>query len=102
MKILSETLQNGRVVELTNDEWREFIILAAALEGKTEDSLYFDFRTRYNDSVTQKNGVDFSGVFGAILAFYEARFRANELHRLVDDLDAYLGKPNLPKKSERE
>ena len=93
MKILSETLGEGRVVELTRDEWREFIILAGAVEGKTEDTLYFDFSTRYKDLMSETTVVDFSGVFGAIQAFYEARFLANELQVLVNRFDKYLRKP---------
>ena len=100
MKILSETSANGRVIELTQDEWREFTVLAAAIEGKKGDELYYDFHARYrnSDSVASKIEIDFSGVFGAIQAFYEAKFVANELRGLLDSFDAYLRKPAAQEK----
>jgi len=99
MRILSKTSANGRVVELTAEEWREFIILAAAIEGKDSDALYFDFHTKYRNTIAATSDVDFSGVFGAVLAFYQAKFRANDLRVLVDTFDTYLG-GQQPKKSE--
>jgi hypothetical protein len=95
MKILSKTEELGRVIELTGPEWREFLTLIAAVEGKQGDEFNFNFRTRYEQTDPIRD-IDFSGVFGAILAFYEAKFKSNELRALVNRFDAYLGKAGAP------
>jgi hypothetical protein len=89
MKVLSETIDNGRVVELTHNEFTELMILARALEGKTNDELRFDFQM-HDRSFVADDPIDFNGVFGAILAFSEAKFRLNELKQLVQSFEEYL------------
>jgi len=88
MKILSITKDEGRVIELTSEEFREFAILAQALEGKTENETHWNFQVR--NLQFEYSNVDFKGVFGAIKAFYEAKFRVNELQQLANHLQDFL------------
>lgn len=92
MKILSITQEDGRVVEFSRQEFRQLSILAAALEGMSENEAhgYFDFRMQ--SEIVSSSVVDLEGVFGAIKAFYEARFRVNELKKLVSVYEKYLEK----------
>lgn len=90
MKILSTTQGDGRVVELTREEFREFAVLASALEGKTEAETMWDFQMR--DERIMWDEVDFKGVFGAVKAFYEARFRHNEISKLAETFKSFLAK----------
>lgn len=91
MRILSVTHEEGRVVELTREEFREFEILAAALEGKTENETRWSFQMRRPDAVSDDE-MNFVGVFGAIKAFYENKFRVNELRQLANRLQGFLDK----------
>jgi len=84
MKILSKTEGGGRVVELTHQEWVEFAELSLSIEGKEENEAHWNFQIR--DYNTVRDEVDFSGVFGAILAFKSAMFRVNELQKLTDNI----------------
>ena len=82
MRILSKTQDEGRVVELSKREWIEFYKLTQAIEGKEQaDTWNFEMRG-------ERFGIDtsfvFDGVFGAIEAFYLAKFRVNEMQRAVD------------------
>ncbi|MFA5714387.1 MAG: hypothetical protein WC998_01430 [Candidatus Paceibacterota bacterium] len=88
MKILSTTIQEGRVVELTREEWIELKNLAYSLEGKTEQEIHWNFG-RENREIIDLS-INFSGVFGAIQAFYEAKFRTNEMQSLLDKMKAFL------------
>jgi hypothetical protein len=88
MKILSETAQEGRVVELTANEWHEFKILARALEDKRPDDFGWDFGMK--DRGIVNSFIDFNGVFGAIRAFYMAKFRQTELKQLVGDFEKFM------------
>jgi hypothetical protein len=93
MILLSKTEDGGRVVELTRLEFKEFSLLVNALEGKTEaDSWNFgmEWSSRNDQSMSPQEKYQFEGVFGAILAFAKARFRANELRELLNDMDNYL------------
>ena len=82
MKILSKTEEHGRVVELTEQEFAEFAKLAFAVEGKSEGEARWDFQMRDRDMVL--DNISFDGVFGAITAFYSAKFRANEIRQLLE------------------
>jgi len=84
MKVLSETKDDGRVVELTHDEWSEFLKLACAVEGKTQVETSWDFRVEDRQRFATDAPVDYSTVFGNITAFYLAKFRLNEMQRAVD------------------
>ena len=88
MKILSVTQNDGRVIEMSNQEFREFCILAKAVEGKEYgEVVYGDFAMhglpRENSYFDESVGEQFEFVFGAIRAFYLALFRANEMQKLV-------------------
>lgn len=89
MKILSRTIGDGRVIELTRDEFGELMKLASALEGKTATETNWSFQIR-NDLAGGRDEIDFSGVFGAVLAFYQATFRLNELRTLVCQFADFL------------
>ncbi len=82
MKILSVTQGNGRVVEMTEQEFREFSILAQAVDGASLDEARHNFAMR--DMYVMDDEVAYKGTFGAIKAFYDARFKLNELRKLVD------------------
>lgn len=88
MRILSTTIMDGRVVELTADEWRDFCNLARSLEGKTEAESNWQFQGRKDYSYETE--MNLSGVFGAILAFAEANFRVTEFKNLINKIDSYL------------
>lgn len=94
MKILSKTDRNGRVVELTEGEFYELSLLASALEGKEERQAHWDFINSEQHKLPQIASVDetinFEGVFGAIKAFRDAKFRLNELTSLVQRFGVYL------------
>jgi hypothetical protein len=90
MKILSVTRNEGRVVELTQGEWAQFRILSNALEGKTLSDMSMDYMYRGTEISAAYTDVDFSGVFGAVQAFYEANFKLNELKQLVGKFDEYM------------
>jgi hypothetical protein len=89
MKVLSVTQGEGRVVELTREEFREFAILANALEGKTEGEANWEFQM-HDGRYIPNDDVDFKGVFGAVKAFYEAKFRINEMRQLANRLQGFL------------
>lgn len=89
MKLLSETSERGRVIELTHKEWVEFAKLAGAVDGKSESETRWDFQMRDDDARIQ-DGSDFSGTFGAIRAFYAARFRTNEIKEMLESFQKFL------------
>lgn len=87
MKLLSDTSQNGKVVELTEQEWREFKILAFAVEGKTEEDVWqFKGLPRMHEEYATSSGIQFQGVFGAIRAFYESKFNITKFQILLDGM----------------
>ena len=97
MKILSITHDDGRVVELTQEEFVEFERLAHAIEGMTREEAHWDFALMNGRAELRIDSeVRFNGVFGAIRAFYESQYRVNELRRLVDGLDAAVNKQHTP------
>jgi hypothetical protein len=89
MNVLTTTKDNGRVVELTHGEWNAFARLALAVEGKTQEDMRYNF-ARFDDEFKSVSGVDFSGLFGAMLAYTQAKFRTNELQGLLDQMKAFL------------
>lgn len=91
MKILSETVSGGRVVELTENEYKEFNVLAKALEGKTIDEMRGElFFKGFMRNAPVEYEVNFNGVFGAIRAFYEASFHLNGLKQLVSNYEKFV------------
>jgi hypothetical protein len=89
MKVLSVTQGEGRVIEMTRDEFREFAILASALEGKIEGEAKWEFQMR-DSRFIPNDEADLKGVFGAVKAFYEAKFRINEMRQLANHLQGFL------------
>ena len=57
--------------------------LAEAIEGKTIESVILR-----DDSGVYLS--DYSGVFGAIIAFTSAKFRINDIRQLADDFERAL------------
>lgn len=89
MRILSVTQREGRVIELTREEFGEFYKLVEALEGQTENHANWVFNVR-SHLLSMNDEVDFSGVFGAIQAFYEAQFRVNEMSETLQRFQEFL------------
>jgi hypothetical protein len=95
MKILSVTPENGRVIELTQDEYFEIKNLIEAVEGKTIDEVrYKSYPLR---EITDKEAgmmlaspEIFAGVLGAIRAFYLARFRINDMQQYINQMKDIL------------
>jgi hypothetical protein len=82
--------QNGNViVEMNPDEMKEFEKLIASVEGKTINDHVFDFNF-INDARYAHIDIDLSSVFGAVQAFYEAKFRVNEIQKGLDLLKSSL------------
>ena len=85
---------------MTHAEFREFCLLAKAVEGEVEYGAtygYFEMRglpteTSFFDT---ELGEGFEGTFGAIRAFYLALFRTNELQKLVTGLCAAIKKQKV-------
>jgi len=96
MKILSVTQEDGRVVEMSRLEFQEFCLLAKAVEGIGEGEAYHTMAMRgipnEFEYFEESTGAAFEGTFGAIRAFYEALFRANEMQHLVNGFYALLKK----------
>jgi hypothetical protein len=93
MKTLSVTQGNGRVIELDHNEWAEFLKLAGAVDGKTEQEAVWDFQMRRDETQTIKEN-DYSGTFGAIRAFYEAKFRISEMQTLLNRIKGTVESEN--------
>lgn len=86
MKILTRAEQ-GMVIELNHTEFSELFRLVKSVEGKTFDETYSgDFRER--PWLVQE--VDLTSVFGAVQSFYLAKFKINEIRKLVNILNDAL------------
>jgi hypothetical protein len=94
MKILSVTEGDGRVIEMSHQEFLEFLVLAKAVEGAEEWESRTDWNMkglpRYGEFLEVEDGKQFDGVFGAIRAFYQAQFQANKLQHLVNVFYSFL------------
>lgn len=90
MKIMSDTAQGGKVVELTQGEWSELKLLAQALDGKTLGETWndVDFHRSIPDSFAKNN--DYAGTFGAICAYAMNQFYINEMQHHLDRIKSYL------------
>jgi hypothetical protein len=86
MKDIGKTEQGNRIVEMSEDEHREFRRLQYAVEGKAN----FDFF--YSDDRHSRLDFDFASVFSVIHVYYMSRFKVNELQTLLDDIKAALTK----------
>jgi hypothetical protein len=82
MKNIGTTREGNHIVEMTHAEYKEFALLATANDGKPE-YIHFDIGPRAVD-------YDYAGVFGAIRAFRDARFRVTELQDIVNALRSTL------------
>lgn len=88
MKILTRA-ENGVVIELNHAEFSEFFRLVNSVEGKTFDEMYAaDFQQR--PWIIQE--INLTSVFGAIQSFYLAKFKTNELQKIVNTLNDALEK----------
>ena len=75
---------NGMILfEMAPDEAFIFNRLTLAIEGKMVNDLIMR-----GDS--QGYSTDYSGVFGAIIAFAEAKFRVNEIRMMTDEFERVL------------
>lgn len=86
MKDIGITPEGNRLVEMSEDEHREFSRLRTSIEGKTSDTLVFVQDHRLRDDF------DFSYTFHVIRAYYLNRFAVNNLRRLLDDIEDALKK----------
>lgn len=82
MKFLTKS-ETGIVVEINHDEMREFEKLIYAVEGKTVDDYHREMHiTDYHrDYKYIHETIDLTNVFGAIQAFYIAKFKTNEIEQ---------------------
>ena len=94
MKLLSDTAEGGKVVELTRGEWHELILLVSSIEGKEEREAHWDLQggNQSMDFKSYSSDLPLQGVFGAIMAFTQAKFRLNELERTVKYFRNFIDK----------
>ena len=83
MRRIGET-DNGMILfEMTREEAHMFTRLALVTEGKSE-----------TDSVSYRGQAvfmnDYTGAFGAIVAFAEAKYYINEIRSMADDFERAL------------
>lgn len=87
MKILSNTEEGGRVVELSREEMRELYLLVKSCNPEINDiqGAIWDLGVRNRNESMYAEGVDdynFSKVIGSIRAFRDAQFVANKIKNL--------------------
>lgn len=82
MKIAGRLQDGGLFIQLSSTEAVELHRLVAATEGVAERSV-----PPYLSSMDNK---ECGGLFRAVRAFYETRFRVNELRVVVDGLTEFL------------
>lgn len=85
MKEIGRTNDADHIVEMTREEFVEFQRLHEAVTGKTQFERYAPEPGRLLD-------FDFSNVFHIIRAYYQSRFRVNELQSLLDGIERVLEK----------
>jgi hypothetical protein len=78
MKILSNTDTGGRVVEFSEDEFKEFYALAKSCNPQAEDVREASYSEIYN--------FDFTEVFGNIRAFRDMQYVTNKLQNIINSL----------------
>ena len=83
MQRVGQTDKGMILFEMTQDEAFVFNRLALAIEGKTVSDIIMRDDTR-------GYLVDYSGVFGAIMAFSAMKFRVNEIRAIADELERTL------------
>ena len=84
MQRVGQTDKGMILFEMTQEEAFVFNRLSQALEGKTISNVIA------RDSNFAVYLPDYSGVFGAILAFTEAKFQLNEIRRMADEFERAL------------
>lgn len=72
----------GYLVEMTQEEHKEFLKLQEAISGKTTTDI-----NCFALSGDGKIDSVFEGVFGAIRAFYLLRFQVNDMRHLLDTFE---------------
>lgn len=87
MKDVGYTQEGNRLIEMNEMEYAQFSRLCMAVEGKPLPDFY---RPReYSFQI----GYQFASVFEVIRAYYEERFRLNELQNLLDEIKDSLNRP---------
>ena len=84
MKDIGFTQEGNRLVEMNDDEYREFARLRAAVQGDTADMLVFVQEHRFMEEF------DFTNIFHVIRVYYLNRFAINSHRRLLDDMEKSL------------
>ena len=77
MKLIGTSDNNGRIVELTLEEYNALLRLGDAVAGKSVDCW----------SRSSVASADYADVFSHIRAFSLMKFRINELQKTVDELN---------------
>lgn len=93
MKILSNTENGGRVVELSRDEFRELYALAKSCDASINDiqGAFWGLHTRNEDNVFYEiNDFDFSEPLANVRVFYEMQFNINKIRNLIDGIEKSL------------
>lgn len=83
MKDIGFTQDGGRLVEMNQGEYDQFVKLHMAVEGRGFPSLE---RSGYVFEV----GFDFSTTFEVIRAFYTSEFHINQFQQLLDGMKSAL------------
>jgi hypothetical protein len=92
MKVLTRTRDNGMVIEFSFRESNTLAHLIYAVEGKVLDEVYVS--QRMGDDKFMADSYDLSNVFEVISAFYQNKFRLNELEQGLKILKNSLENPN--------
>lgn len=85
MKGVGHTNNGSHLIEMSQDEYREFILLQDAVEGRGFPSYLarnFGFQEEF----------DFTKTFDVIRAYYKERFLINEFQNLLDQMKKSLEK----------
>lgn len=88
MKGIGRTENGGHLIEMTQEEYREFVVLQDAVEGfgyPSMDKSHYGFMESF----------DFTKTFHVIRAYYRERFLINQFQELLNTM-----KESLEKESE--
>lgn len=95
MIILSNTDKGGKIVEFSEDEFRELYALAKSCDPQMEDAreAFWDLRPISRDTrVEYANNFDFTTVFGNVRAFREMQYATNKIKNLGKALEDAIRK----------
>ncbi len=85
MKSIGISVEGGRIVELTRDEYKEFETLCEAVKGATWISAMGGREREVDTNLTD--------TFKAIREWVRLKFYTNELQRILNGLNHALGEP---------